>query len=79
MSYKQNCPGFGKNLEVIIIKCPQCQEEVEFFSDDIRRRCPNCHREISRDKAPSCVDWCKSARQCLGERLWKDLGYDSRH
>lgn len=78
MPYKQGCPGFGKNLEIIIVKCPFCDGEIEFFSDDISRKCPACHKEVFKNKAPSCVDWCKSARQCLGEKLWKELGYDKK-
>ena len=76
MPYRQNCPGFGKDLEIIIIKCPACNTDVEFFSDELARRCPECKKEILKDKAPSCIDWCKSARQCVGEKLWKELGYD---
>jgi len=76
MPYRQNCPGFGKKLDIIIIKCPVCDTDVEFFSDELSRRCPACKKDILKDKSPSCVDWCKSARQCVGEKLWKDLGYD---
>ncbi len=72
------CPGRDKELRAKIIKCPGCGYLIEFFSDDLRRNCPQCKAEVRQDKLPSCIDWCKSARECLGEKLWKDLGLAAR-
>ena len=32
-----------------------------------------CGENVYREKMPSCIDWCASARQCLGEERWKEL------
>jgi ribosomal protein S27AE len=68
------CPGQDfRNLRVCLYKCPNCGAEVEMFSDEIKIRCHKCKEVVYRDKIPSCIDWCASARQCLGEERWKDL------
>ncbi len=36
-------------------------------------KCQRCGTKVYRDKIPSCIDWCASARQCLGEERWKAL------
>ncbi|MDP2939446.1 MAG: phosphohydrolase [Candidatus Omnitrophota bacterium] len=72
------CPGREKGLDAKIIKCPACGYLIEFFSDELKRKCPNCKTEVRQDKLPSCIDWCKSARECLGDKLWKELGLEDR-
>jgi DNA-directed RNA polymerase subunit RPC12/RpoP len=67
------CPGRDKNLRAAIYKCPHCGAEVEIFSDEIKVKCRNCGKRVYRDKIPSCIEWCASARQCLGEERWKQL------
>lgn len=63
------CPGTDKrNLKAEMIQCPGCGGCAEIFSDEIRVNCPGCARLIVRQRLPSCVDWCKSAAQCLGEK-----------
>jgi len=72
MTFK--CPGQDmRNLRVSLHKCPDCGAEVEIFSDEMRVRCPKCGTRVYRDKVPSCIDWCASARQCLGEERWNEL------
>ncbi len=68
------CPGQdGRNLRVELYKCPSCGAEVEIFSDEIKVRCHNCGEMVCKEKITSCIDWCASARQCLGEERWKQL------
>ena len=68
------CPGQDmRNLRVSLHKCPECGAEVEIFSDELRAKCQKCGTNIYKEKVPSCVDWCQSARQCLGEERWKAL------
>lgn len=72
MIYK--CPGQdSRNIQAEAMKCPECGYVLEIFSDEIRARCPNCKNLICRDRLPSCLDWCKSARDCIGEERWKQL------
>ncbi|MBU2567264.1 MAG: phosphohydrolase [Elusimicrobia bacterium] len=68
------CPGSDPRLlKVEIHKCPECGYEVEIFSDEIKVLCPKCRKTVYREKTPSCIDWCKHARQCLGEIRWQEL------
>ncbi len=47
-----------------LIRCSKCGYPAEMFSDEIKVKCPKCKSAVSRRKLPSCLDWCKSARQC---------------
>jgi len=68
------CPGQDiRNLRVSLHKCPNCSAEVEMFSDEFRVKCHKCGVQIYREKIPSCIEWCASARQCLGEERWRQL------
>ncbi len=68
------CPGQDmRKLRVELYKCPNCHAEVEIFSDETRIRCQKCGAMVFREKLPSCIEWCASARQCLGEERWKQI------
>jgi len=69
-----NCPGQDKrNVKVEIMKCPGCGYQIEIFSDEVKVACPKCKSLVCRERLPSCVDWCKYARECVGEVKWKRL------
>ena len=71
------CPGQdSRDLRVELYKCQNCGAEVEIFSDELKIRCRKCGQYIYREKQPSCIDWCPSARQCLGEERWRQLRGD---
>ena len=68
------CPGQGdRDIKAGMIICPDCGYKVEIFSDEIKVRCPKCRSLVCRERLPSCVDWCKAARECVGEEKWKQL------
>ena len=68
------CPGQdNRNLRVALYKCPNCSADVEIFSDEIKIRCYKCGHYVYREKTPSCIEWCASARQCLSEERWQQL------
>ncbi len=68
------CPGQDTcKLRVELYKCPNCGAEVEIFSDETRIKCQKCGTMVFREKMPSCIEWCSSARQCLGEERWQQL------
>ncbi len=68
------CPGQdSRKLSVSLHKCPNCGNEVEIFSDELRVRCNKCGEMVYRESTPSCVSWCASARECLGEERWKEF------
>ena len=68
------CPGQdSRNIKSEILTCPDCGYKVEIFSDEIKVKCPKCKIFICRSRLPSCVDWCKGARECVGEEKWQEL------
>ena len=75
MRYRHTkCPGQDmRKLRAAIYKCPSCGAEVEMFSDELRIKCRKCGEYVYKEQTPSCIDWCPSARQCLGEERWKAL------
>jgi ribosomal protein S27AE len=68
------CPGQdSRMITASMHQCPQCGYLVEMFSDEQRLTCPKCKASVVRETAPSCIQWCASARQCLGEERWQAL------
>jgi DNA-directed RNA polymerase subunit RPC12/RpoP len=75
------CPGqdtrFWKPDDVYSVECPKCGEPVEFFKDDIRRRCKQCgHMFINPRMDLGCARWCQYADQCvgaIGKEEFKDI------
>jgi len=46
--------------------CPQCGRRVEFFKDEVKRKC-RCGHEIVNPKLDfGCAQWCPYAEQCVG-------------
>jgi hypothetical protein len=69
-----NCPGQDtRKLTISYHPCPECQHPVEFFSDEMRQRCPQCRAVVQKDQTPSCIQWCESARECLGAEVYDSL------
>jgi len=70
MSYK--CPG-SQNFsqpKPENIKCPSCSADVEIWTDEIKATCPKCNKDILRQAEQSCLDWCKFAKECVGDALF---------
>ncbi len=68
------CPGQSKrNLKAELRLCPNCNYQVEIFSDELRARCPGCGTQVYKEETPSCIDWCKAAEQCLGQHAYREL------
>ncbi|NTV00056.1 MAG: hypothetical protein HGA55_02905 [Methanoregulaceae archaeon] len=69
-----HCPG-AANLRtptLTIKKCPRCGEEIEVFSTDLKVPCGKCGFVVNNDLL-SCVQWCKYARECVGEETYQRL------
>jgi hypothetical protein len=65
------CPGQSMQFwgpdDIFTIECPKCGNAVEFFKDDIRRRCRSCsHMFLNPRLNLGCVGWCRYADQCVG-------------
>lgn len=68
------CPGQdSRKLTISYHPCPGCSKPVEFFSDEMRLRCPHCKTVLLRDQTPNCIQWCQAARDCLGAELYDRL------
>lgn len=67
-----NCPGSQKfkQPQPENIKCSSCGEEIEIWTDEIKAVCPKCKNTIMREQGASCLDWCKYAKECVGENTY---------
>ena len=66
------CPGAKilRQPRPEMFDCPQCGEEVEIWSDEIRGTCGACGKAVFREGLPSCVEWCKYGKECVGEEAF---------
>ncbi len=70
----QKCPGQdSRNIKAESIICSVCGYEIEIFSDELKIKCPRCKSLACRELLPSCVAWCKAAKDCVGMEKWKQL------
>ncbi|MBW1989499.1 MAG: HD domain-containing protein, partial [Deltaproteobacteria bacterium] len=52
---------------VFEVPCGRCGQEIEFFKDDARRKCPSCGNLVTNPKLNlGCARWCAHAKECLG-------------
>jgi len=63
------CPGqdtrYWKKGDIFDVRCPKCGQDVEFFKDDVRRRC-QCGQVIVNPKLDlACAEWCQYAEKCV--------------
>ena len=67
------CPGSQKfrQPQPEFVKCIVCGEEVEIWTDEVSVSCPKCNSPVARRAAQSCLDWCKHAKECVGEERYK--------
>ncbi|MGA2518231.1 MAG: HD domain-containing protein [Thermodesulfobacteriota bacterium] len=64
------CPGqdmrFWRPGDIFDAPCRKCGRKVEFFKDEVRRKCC-CGHEIVNPKSDfGCAQWCPYAEQCIG-------------
>ena len=66
----ERCPGRQslRNLDSVVVPCPDCGRLLEFFTDEPKRRC-RCGRVLLRETLPQCAEWCLAAAECLGEAV----------
>jgi len=44
------------------VKCPNCENLVEFFKDEITRNCSNCGETVKSHREDyGCGQWCSSS------------------
>src|SRR4030042_3881723 len=65
------CPGtdmkFWKPGDIFDIDCPKCGKRVEFFKDEVKRKCSCGHIIVNPKIDFACAEWCPYAEQCVGE------------
>jgi heterodisulfide reductase subunit B len=64
------CPGqdlrFWKPDDIFETPCPNCGQAIEFFKDDVKRKC-RCGLVVVNPKLDfGCAEWCQHAEQCIG-------------
>ena len=72
----KRCPGAMafSQPKIEMTPCPDCGADVEIWSDEATGQCPKCSRTVIRTATQSCVDWCRYAKECLGEDKFKKYG-----
>ena len=68
----EGCQSKSKEIPIEERICPQCGHEIEIFSVDTEAACEHCGFVIYNDQL-SCVQWCKYARQCVGDRMYENM------
>jgi ribosomal protein S27AE len=70
----EHCPGAAqlRTPTLTVRKCPQCGEEIEIFSNEVKAACGRCGFVVYQDMQ-SCIRWCKYARQCVGDETYRRL------
>lgn len=69
----RRCPGsvaFSQPT-IELVRCQQCGQDAEVWSDEAEGTCPGCGKDVVRTNKQSCVDWCKYARECLGDEKYR--------
>ncbi|MHB9132261.1 MAG: hypothetical protein ACYDBB_14395 [Armatimonadota bacterium] len=69
---KAHCPGtdtlYWTAKDLFEVPCNHCEKPVEFFKDDLRRRCPHCGEfTVNPKNDMACAAWCKHAKECLAQ------------
>ena len=67
-----NCPGSQKfkQPEPQNTICDRCGQEVEIWTDEVEATCPGCGAKATRKTGQCCLDWCKYAKECVGEEKY---------
>ena len=66
------CQSKSKEISIAEKICPQCGNPIEIFSTDTQVTCEVCGFVAYNDSL-SCVQWCKYARQCVGDEMYERM------
>ena len=55
-----------------IVKCPECGNDIELFSTDVKVACDNCSF-VAHNDINMCVQWCEHAEECVGTEMYNKL------
>ncbi|MCD7860130.1 MAG: hypothetical protein LUH51_08275 [Firmicutes bacterium] len=68
----EGCQGKPRTPTIIEKICPVCGNLIEMFSIDTQMACEVCGFVAYNDSL-SCVQWCKYAKQCVGEEMYAHM------
>ena len=68
----EGCQGKPRTPTIHEKTCPRCGQIIELFSIDTEVPCDNCGFVAYNDTL-SCVQWCKYAKQCVGEEMYEKM------
>ncbi|MDF1553926.1 MAG: hypothetical protein P1P84_12730 [Deferrisomatales bacterium] len=65
------CPGQDTQMwgfdAIYDVDCPQCGAAIEFFKDQVKKRCSQCREVVFNERMDlGCAKWCPSADSCVG-------------
>ena len=66
------CQSKSKEITLTEKVCPHCGNIIELFSVDTEVACDKCGFVAFNDTL-SCVQWCKYAKQCVGEEMYEAM------
>ena len=66
------CQSKSKDISINEKVCPNCGNIIELFSIDTEVACDKCGFVAYNDTL-SCVQWCKYAKQCIGEEMYEAM------
>lgn len=66
------CQSKSKEITLTERVCPKCGNIIELFSVDTEVACDKCGFVAYNDTL-SCVQWCKYAKQCVGEEMYEAM------
>ena len=72
------CQGRPKTPTITEKICPNCGSVIELFSIDTEVACEKCGFVAYNDEL-SCVQWCKYARQCVGDEMYERMMKVAEH
>jgi hypothetical protein len=72
----RRCPGSLSFTQpkIEMVPCPDCKADVEIWSDEATGECKACGRAVIRTASQSCVDWCRYAKECMGDEKFNKYG-----
>lgn len=72
---KESCPGSREIRSPYPeeLVCVFCGGTAEIWSDEPDTACKSCGKTIDREMKPSCIQWCKFAKECVGAKKYERL------
>ncbi len=69
------CPGSKllRQPKPEMFDCPNCGAEVEIWTDELKGVCSRCKTVVMRYQDQSCLEWCKLAKNCVGETAYNNF------